>query len=186
MGRCALWVRRARAAARLHGRYSVSGRNQPRRYGQRDAARGEDLALLLQPRPGPDGTRLARLGISLGAGDLLSQEEILRAQSRTAVAAVEADAIAIETPDPAVNRALASAVLALDAAWVCNDALGCGTVAGYGASRPGRRPQYAWFFAGDGLFAADAYADAGLQGRARDELTFVMRYPGYPHRHGLA
>ena len=56
----------------------------------------------------------------------------------------------IETPDAEANRALSWAEIALDQAWVCNPDLGCGLVAGYGPSRRARRPQYDWFFAGDG------------------------------------
>ena len=85
-------------------------------------------------------------------------------------------ALTIETPDAEVNRALAWAVLALDHAWVCNPQLGCGEVAGYGPSRPGRRPQYAWFFAGDGLVATEALLAAGENSRAREELTFITGY----------
>jgi len=48
------------------------------------------------------------------------------------------------------------AQFALDQAWACNPDLGCGYVAGYGPDRGARRPQYDWFFAGDGLTTADA------------------------------
>ena len=66
----------------------------------------------------------------------------------------------IETPDNAVNQQLAWAQIALDQAWVCNSVLGCGLVAGYGPSRDARRPQYAWFFAGDGLIAINALVNS--------------------------
>ena len=82
----------------------------------------------------------------------------------------------IQTPDAEINRALAWAILSLDQAWVCNPSLGCGEVAGYGPSRPGRRPQYAWFFAGDGLVAVDALLAAGEYDRAREELAFIAKY----------
>ncbi len=100
----------------------------------------------------------------------------LRREARDQVDNVLDGALALTTPDPAVDRAFASAVLALDQAWVCNPALGCGSVAGYGPSRPGRRPQYAWFFAGDGLVAMQALLDTGQVERARDELDFIIRY----------
>jgi len=82
----------------------------------------------------------------------------------------------IETPDSAVNRALRWAQVTLEQAWVCNPQLGCGLVAGYGPSRGARRPQYAWFFAGDGLVAVDALLREGAYARARDELAFILRY----------
>jgi glycogen debranching enzyme len=82
----------------------------------------------------------------------------------------------IETPDERVNRALAWSQIALDQAWVCNPELGCGFVAGYGPSRGARRPQYDWFFAGDGLIATDAVISSGDFARARQELEFILRY----------
>ena len=86
------------------------------------------------------------------------------------------NAMQIETPDEDVNRSLASAVIALDQAWVCNPSLGCAVVGGYGPSRGERRPQYAWFFAGDGLVATEAIIAAGEFERAREELAFIAKY----------
>lgn len=86
------------------------------------------------------------------------------------------DAMRVETPDENVNRALAWSVIALDQAWVCNPLLGCGEVAGYGPSRGERRPQYVWFFAGDGLVATEALIAAGEFERAREELAFIAKY----------
>lgn len=85
-------------------------------------------------------------------------------------------ALQISTPDDEVNSALAWSEVALDQAWVCNPQLGCGIVAGYGPSRGARRPQYAWFFGGDGLIAANALISAGEYTRARDELLFIAKY----------
>ena len=82
----------------------------------------------------------------------------------------------IDTPDSSVNRALRWAQVTLEQAWVCNPQLGCGLVAGYGPSRGARRPQYAWFFAGDGLVAVDALLREGAYDRARAELEFILRY----------
>lgn len=86
------------------------------------------------------------------------------------------NALHISTPDDRVNSALAWAEVALDQAWVCNPQLGCATVGGYGPSRDARRPQYAWFFAGDELVAANALISAGEFARARDELLFIEKY----------
>ncbi|WP_446744437.1 MGH1-like glycoside hydrolase domain-containing protein [Silvibacterium acidisoli] len=87
-----------------------------------------------------------------------------------------ANAIQLETPDEQLNSAFAWAEIALDQAWVCNDKLGCGEIAGYGPSRPGRRPQYDWFFAGDGMIAAEGFIAAGEYARARQELEFIQKY----------
>ena len=147
-------------------------------------ARG--VSMLLQPRPAPGGSREAALYIAadppgtvapgaLSAG-LAAHEPELRREAADHAAAVLAGSLEITTPDDAINRALASATLALDQAWACGPGIGCGAVAGYGPSRTGRRPQYAWFFAGDGLVAMRAMLDAGQYARAREELTFVTRY----------
>jgi len=82
----------------------------------------------------------------------------------------------IETPDSAVNRALAWSEIALDQAWVCSLDLGCGLSAGYGPSRNARRPQYDWFFAGDGMVDLPAMLAAGQDTRAREELEFIFKY----------
>jgi glycogen debranching enzyme len=85
-------------------------------------------------------------------------------------------ALQIETPDPLVNRALSWSEIALDQAWVCNPDLGCGQVAGYGPSRKARRPQYDWFFAGDGLVSIRALLALAQYERAREELEFILKF----------
>lgn len=145
----------------------------------------DGVSLLLDPRAVAGGRRMATLYVianppdrpaASGLASLKARSEALRGEALADAAAVQANALQIVTPDPNVNRALASALLALDQAWVCNDAIGCGAVAGYGPSRPGRRPQYAWFFAGDGLVAMQGMLAAGQYSRARAELEFVTRY----------
>jgi glycogen debranching enzyme len=89
---------------------------------------------------------------------------------------LEQHALRIETPDAEVNRTLAWSQIALDQSWVCNPELGCGIVAGYGPSRKARRPQYAWFFAGDALVAIQALLAEGEFSRARAELEFIVKY----------
>ena len=139
------------------------------------------VGLLLDPH-GPAGERTATLyivGRATTADEvaaLATRTDALRREANAHAAAIRAQSLEVVTPDPEVNRALASAILALDQAWVCSDALGCGLVAGYGPSRRGRRPQYAWFFAGDGLVAVEGLLAAGDYARARDELTFIARW----------
>ncbi len=142
--------------------------------------------LLLKPRIQADGTNVATVFIGYdppntppASGIVPHLEQQQAALYRAAVKHYDAllgDALQIDTPDLQLNRALRWSILALDQAWVCNASLGCGEVAGYGPSRPGRRPQYAWFFAGDGLVATDALVAAGEYSRARDELAFVTKY----------
>ncbi|HET6220366.1 MAG TPA: hypothetical protein VFE27_25275, partial [Acidobacteriaceae bacterium] len=108
--------------------------------------------------------------------DLLSEETKLETEAHAHYEQLLANTLRIETPDHAVNQQLAWAQIALDQAWVCNDVLGCGLVAGYGPSRDARRPQYAWFFAGDGLIAVDALVNSGDYDRAKQELAFIAKY----------
>jgi glycogen debranching enzyme len=89
---------------------------------------------------------------------------------------IRTDTLQVQTPDEQVNRAIAWSEIALDQAWVCNPQLGCGIVAGYGPSRGMRRPQYDWFFAGDGLVAVRGLLAAGEYDRARAELAFILKY----------
>jgi glycogen debranching enzyme len=84
--------------------------------------------------------------------------------------------VKITTPDAAANRAIEWAQIALEQAWTCNARLGCAEVAGYGPSHGARRPQYAWYFAGDGLLATEALLHEGNYRRAADELDFIYRY----------
>lgn len=107
----------------------------------------------------------------------LEQEEPqLRAAAAQHVNQVLQQGIQIETPDAKINEALAWSRIALDQAWVCNPRIGCGFVAGYGPSRGTRRPQYAWYFAGDGLTGMEAQLAEGDAEGARAELAFIFKY----------
>lgn len=107
------------------------------------------------------------------AGSEVDAEQQLYQHAKTAMR--------IQTPDAEVNQALAWSQLALDQAWVCNPTLGCGLIAGYGPSRGlARRPQYAWFFAGDALTTMHTLLLTGEFARSREALLFLMRYQD-PH-----
>jgi glycogen debranching enzyme len=145
-------------------------------------ALGNRLAFAL--RAGGDHPSTATVVVALtGQGSpearmkqLLTSQSSLDKDSAEHYAHLAGDALRIITPDPAVNQQLAWAQVALDQAWVCNPVLGCGLVAGYGPSRNARRPQYDWFFAGDGLFAIHALLNTGEYDRARDALNFIAKY----------
>lgn len=108
--------------------------------------------------------------------DLAAHRAELESQAEVHYAELEHNSLRILTPDEDVNHALEWAETALDQAWVCNPQLGCGIVGGYGPSRDARRPQYDWFFAGDGLVATNALISAGEYSRAREELEFIAKY----------
>jgi hypothetical protein len=152
----------------------------------------ESRSLVLNPHPSSNGARLATVAIGYdtpkeahgaGAIRMLAQLEKSEAEAIQHYDKLFSAALQIETPDPAVNQALRWSVIALDQAWVCNPDLGCGEVAGYGPSRLGRRPQYDWFFAGDGLVATDAMIAAGEYEHARDELAFITGFQN--HANGM-
>ena len=79
----------------------------------------------------------------------------------------------IETPDAELNRAFTWSKVALDAGWVCNDAYGCGLVAGYGPAGNGERPGFDWWFGGDALMSSWALEDYGDLPGALQALRFL-------------
>jgi glycogen debranching enzyme len=107
---------------------------------------------------------------------LASLKPGLEAEANAHYQDLAAKSLHIETPDDSLNRNLLWSQIALDQAWVCHDALGCGLVGGYGPSRGARRPQYDWFFAGDAMIAIRALLHSGEYQRARDALSFLIRY----------
>ncbi|MGA8028472.1 MAG: hypothetical protein WB992_15110 [Bryobacteraceae bacterium] len=109
------------------------------------------------------------------AQGLLTSEQ-WKQDSRKHHGDVLASAVQIDTPDEDLNRALAWAEIALDQAWICTDKLGCAYVGGFGPSRRSRRPQYAWYFAGDGMISTHAALAAGDYEHARDEIRFIAKY----------
>lgn len=82
----------------------------------------------------------------------------------------------IQTGDYQTDQALAWSTVALDQAWGCNPDLGCGLLAGYGPTFPTRRPQYAWFFAGDALVTSFALEAEGAHDEVTQELAFIRKY----------
>ncbi len=142
---------------------------------------GADIGFTLHPADG-----LATVYVALnppGEPDpatlfhrLVQDHAAFKAQYAQHIHDVAETMLAITTPDARVNQAIAWSEIALDQAWVCNRDLGCGYGAGYGPSRATRRPQYDWFFAGDGLIATDAAVSAGNTTQARDELEFILHY----------
>jgi glycogen debranching enzyme len=134
----------------------------------------------------PNASGIARLYVALNPPHatepgtlfhtLIQNRASLEAESAAYFRDVRANSLQIETPDTKVNEAIAWAKIALEQAWVCNPDLGCAFVAGYGPSRAARRPQYEWFFAGDGLVSTQAAVDTGDLAHAREELEFILRY----------
>jgi len=143
------------------------------------------LAFTIRPT-GSGRIRTASVVVASGDGNTASLSPLVKTLTETSdqlgkkaaqhYADLRSNGVKIETPDANLNRDLAWAEVALDQAWVCNPYLGCGLVAGYGPSRGARRPQYAWFFAGDAMVAIQALLSAGECDRARAALDFIAKY----------
>lgn len=137
-------------------------------------------------RAGGRGTRTVLVAIAaslekngdpvLAARKLLDSAAMFEQEAETHYQSQREHVIQIETPDPNVNRALAWSEVAMDQFWACNPDLGCSLVGGYGPTRNARRPQYAWFFAGDALVGLEALLSEGEFSRARSVLEFITKY----------
>jgi hypothetical protein len=144
---------------------------------------GEARGLAFTIRPDKERTAVIALTAGVAGEDpapiarqLLTNHAALESAAAQHYDAMLARGVEIDTPDPEVDRALLWSQIALDQAWVCNPDLGCGQVAGYGPSRKARRPQYDWFFAGDGMVTTRALLAAGRYERAREELEFILKF----------
>jgi glycogen debranching enzyme len=143
------------------------------------------LAFTIRPS-GSSSSRTAVVVVASSDGNAASLNTLVKTLTDTAselekeavshYADLRSSIVQIETPDVTLNQDFAWAEVALDQAWVCNPYLGCGLVAGYGPSRGARRPQYAWFFAGDAMVAVRALLSAGEYTRAREALEFIAKY----------
>jgi hypothetical protein len=132
----------------------------------------EILFAEIEPKPGPASAWDPEIE---SAGKLLTSKE-WEQESVSHYQELTKSELQIETPDGELNHALAWAEIALDQDWVCSDKLGCGYLGGFGPSRRNRRPQYAWYFAGDGMIAMHGALAVGDIERAREELRFIAKY----------
>ncbi|HEX9692817.1 MAG TPA: GH116 family glycosyl hydrolase [Gemmatimonadales bacterium] len=82
----------------------------------------------------------------------------------------------LDSPDDALDRALAWSKINLDEQLVCNPDLGCGLVAGWGPSGIGTRPGFGWFFGGDAAINSFAMDATGQWDAVAQGLRFLGRY----------
>jgi glycogen debranching enzyme len=142
-----------------------------------------ELSLTVPLSPGGDAATVQMTLTIHGRYDGISEYKTLlhdRQQEEASTRAEYEERLArmvdLQTPDKEVNRAFRWSEVALEQAWVCNPYLGCGLIGGYGPSRDTRRPQYDWFFGGDGLTATDGLNAAGDHDRVKEEFAFLRRY----------
>jgi glycogen debranching enzyme len=105
--------------------------------------------------------------------EALGNIEQLMRESDNYYTAFAARTLQIETPDAALNEAFEWGKYAVEKGWACNEGVGCGLVAGYGASGESERPGFAWYFGGDALMNSWSIVDYGDFDRARATLEFL-------------
>jgi hypothetical protein len=85
--------------------------------------------------------------------------------------------LALDSPDPALDSALAWGLVNLHRQRVCNPDLGCGLVAGFGRAGAGNfRPGFGWYFGGDASINSLAMTAVGQRETVREGLAFLARY----------
>jgi glycogen debranching enzyme len=144
---------------------------------------GEAHGVAFTIRASKDRGAVVVMAAGLGGEDpaplakrLLAERSALESAAANHYDAMLTQGLEIDTPDPQIDRALQWSQIALEQAWVSNPDHGCPQVAGYGPSRKARRPQYDWFFAGDGMVTVRALLAAGRYERAREELEFILKF----------
>lgn len=89
---------------------------------------------------------------------------------------LEAETLAVSTPDRELDEAFSWAKVGVDKGVVTNPLLGTGLVAGYRTSGESERPGFAWFFGRDALWTALALNAYGDFGTTRAALEFLKKF----------
>ncbi len=87
-----------------------------------------------------------------------------------------ADTVRLRLPDPALQQAYDWSRISVVKSLVDNPLLGEGLVAGYGPSKGGYRPGFAWFFGRDSFWTSFALNSAGDFESARRAIAFVAKF----------
>ena len=107
---------------------------------------------------------------------LIARAESLYRARRAYADTLLATTTAIDSPDDAFDLAFQWSKLDLDAQTVCNPDLGCGLVAGWGASGKSTRPGFGWFFGGDAAINSLAMDATGQWAPVAQGLRFLAKY----------
>jgi glycogen debranching enzyme len=89
---------------------------------------------------------------------------------------LNAETLAISTPNRQLDEAFAWAKVGVDKGVVTNPLLGTGLVAGYRTSGESERPGFAWFFGRDALWTAFALNSYGDFQTTRTALEFLKKF----------
>jgi glycogen debranching enzyme len=107
---------------------------------------------------------------------ILDNAQALYKESRRWAEEVLATTTSIDTPDDSLDLALEWAKINLEEQRVCNPDLGCGFVAGWGASGTSTRPGFGWYFGGDAAINSLAMDATGQWALVAEDLRFLARY----------
>ena len=107
---------------------------------------------------------------------LLERAEVLYRERRAHAERLLATTTSFSSPDAGLDLALRWAMVNLDEQVVCNPDLGCGLVAGWGASGESARPGFGWFFGGDAAINSLAMSAAGLTAPVAEGLRFLAKH----------
>jgi amino acid transporter len=107
---------------------------------------------------------------------LLTRAQALYDARRAHAERLRTELLSIDTPDDSLDLAFEWAKVNLDEQMVCNPDLGCGLVAGWGASGESARPGFGWFFGGDAAINSFAMSAAGMTADVEAGLRFLAKY----------
>lgn len=129
-------------------------------------------------------TRILAFGGSMKSrvGALAVETNLIQnaASIETEIAAVYSrylnDTTSVTLPDHDLQAAYDWSRLSLAKGMVDNPFLGKGLVAGYGPSKGGYRPGFAWFFGRDSFWSSFAFDSDGDWQNSRDAIEFISRF----------
>jgi glycogen debranching enzyme len=107
---------------------------------------------------------------------ILANVQKLYEQTVAHYARLEAETVAISTPDERLDTAFAWAKVGTDKGIATNPLLGTGFVAGFRTSGESERPGFAWFFGRDALWTALATTSYGDLAATRTALAFLRKF----------
>ncbi|HLL70763.1 MAG TPA: GH116 family glycosyl hydrolase [Pyrinomonadaceae bacterium] len=122
------------------------------------------------------GSVEGRAGAKAAYDRLLSSAQSLYERNVEHYRRLEAETLAVSTPNRELDEAFSWAKVGVDKGVVTNPLLGTGLVAGYRTSGESERPGFAWFFGRDALWTALAINSYGDFQTTRSALDFLKKF----------